>query len=275
MGDDLSRVGAHSIAPAADAPEKGHAVSQAISDPIAAQRALADLFETHSNAVFFGGAGVSTASGIPDFRSQDGLYSQRFAYPPETMLSHGFYETHRPEFYDFYREKMIALDAKPNACHLKLAELERAGVLSAVVTQNIDGLHQAAGSHAVYELHGSVHRNICRMCSAVYDAAWIMARGHEDERGVPVCPACGGSIKPDVVLYEEPLDEGVVEGAVRAIAEADALIIGGTSLVVYPAAGLIRYFQGDEIVIVNRDPTPQDECADLLISCDIAQAFSF
>lgn len=250
-------------------------MSRAITDPVLAQRALADLFETHAKVVFFGGAGVSTASGIPDFRSQDGLYSQRFAYPPETMLSHSFYESHRPEFYDFYREKMITLDAKPNACHLKLAELEHAGVLSAVVTQNIDGLHQAAGSHAVYELHGSVHRNICRSCGAVYDAAWIMARGHEDGRGVPVCPACGGPIKPDVVLYEEPLDEAVLEGAVRAIAGADALIIGGTSLVVYPAAGLTRFFQGDVLAIVNRDPTPQDERADLLISCDIARAFEF
>lgn len=250
-------------------------MSQAITDPAAARRALSGVFEAHSRVVFFGGAGVSTASGIPDFRSQDGLYSQRFAYPPEIMLSHGFYETHRPEFYDFYREKMIALDARPNACHLKLAELERSGVLSAVVTQNIDGLHQAAGSRAVFELHGSVHRNVCRECGAVYGAAWIIAREHEDERGVPVCPVCGGSIKPDVVLYEEPLDEGIVEGAIRAIAQADALIIGGTSLVVYPAAGLIRYFQGDEIAIVNRDPTPQDERADLLISCDIAEAFSF
>ncbi len=250
-------------------------MSRAITDPALAQRALADLFETHAKVVFFGGAGVSTASGIPDFRSQDGLYSQRFAYPPETMLSHGFYEAHRPEFYDFYREKMIALDARPNACHLKLAELERAGVLSAIVTQNIDGLHQAAGSRAVYELHGSVHRNICHSCGAVYDAAWIMAREHDGDDGVPVCPACGAAIKPDVVLYEEPLDEEVVDGAVRAISQADALIVGGTSLVVYPAAGLTRFFQGASLVIVNRDPTPQDERADLLISCDIARAFEF
>lgn len=250
-------------------------MSRAITDPALAQRALSDLFQTHSRVVFFGGAGVSTASGIPDFRSQDGLYSQRFAYPPETMLSHAFYEAHRPEFYDFYREKMIALGARPNACHLKLAELERAGVLSAVVTQNIDGLHQAAGSRTVYELHGSVHRNICRSCGAVYDAAWVMSREHDGAAGVPVCPACGGAIKPDVVLYEEPLDEGVLDGAVRAISQADALIIGGTSLVVYPAAGLTRFFQGDSLVIVNRDPTPQDERADLLISCDIARAFEF
>ncbi len=250
-------------------------MSRAITDPILAQRALSRLFQTHSNVVFFGGAGVSTASGIPDFRSRDGLYGQRFAYPPETMLSHGFYEAHRPEFYDFYRQKMISLDARPNACHLKLAELERAGVLSAVVTQNIDGLHQVAGSRAVYELHGSVCRNICRSCGAVYGAAWIMSREHDDDDGVPVCPACGGSIKPDVVLYEEQLDEGVLDGAVRAISRADALIIGGTSLVVYPAAGLTRFFQGDSLIIVNRDPTPQDERADLLISCDIARAFEF
>lgn len=250
-------------------------MSRAITDLILAQRALSRLFQTHSNVVFFGGAGVSTASGIPDFRSRDGLYGQRFAYPPETMLSHGFYEAHRPEFYDFYRQKMISLDARPNACHLKLAELERAGVLSAVVTQNIDGLHQVAGSRAVYELHGSVCRNICRSCGAVYDAAWIMSREHDDDDGVPVCPTCGGSIKPDVVLYEEQLDEGVLDGAVRAISRADALIIGGTSLVVYPAAGLTRFFQGDSLIIVNRDPTPQDERADLLISCDIARAFEF
>lgn len=247
----------------------------AITEVKAAQDALRQLFGTHQRVVFFGGAGVSTASGIPDFRSVDGLYHQYFAYPPEEMLSHGFYVEHAPEFFEFYRERMIALDAVPNRCHTKLAELEAAGTLSAVVTQNIDGLHQAAGSQSVYELHGSVHRNICQRCGAVYDAAWICAREHEDERGVPVCPACGGSVKPDVVLYGESLDDATVEGAVRAIAQADALVIGGTSLVVYPAAGLIRYFTGDVLAIVNRDPTPQDRYADLLISCDIAQAFDF
>lgn len=246
-----------------------------INDAHEAAEELKRLFETHRHAVFFGGAGVSTASGIPDFRSVDGLYHQQFAYPPETMLSHSFYLSHPAEFFAFYRERMIAPDARPNACHRKLAELERAGRLDAVVTQNIDGLHQAAGSERVYELHGSVHRNICQRCGAVYDAAWILAREHEDEHGVPRCPACGGPIKPDVVLYEEPLDEQVLEGAVRAIAGADLLIVGGTSLVVYPAAGLTRSFQGDELVIVNRDPTPQDQTADLLISCDIAQAFQF
>ena len=247
----------------------------AINEVKAAQEALRALFSTHGRVVFFGGAGVSTASGIPDFRSVDGLYHQQFAYPPEEMLSHGFYVEHPAEFFEFYRERMIAPDARPNRCHEKLAELEAEGVLSAVVTQNIDGLHQAAGSRRVYELHGSVHRNICRRCGAVYDAAWVCAREHEDGRGVPVCPACGGRIKPDVVLYGETLDDATVEGAVRAIAQADALVVGGTSLVVYPAAGLIRYFQGDELAIVNRDPTPQDGMADLLISCDIASAFDF
>lgn len=250
-------------------------MSRAITDPAEARASLAHLFSTHGRAVFFGGAGVSTASGIPDFRSEDGLYRQQFAYPPETILSHSFYEANTPEFYEFYRSKMIALDAAPNRCHRKLAELERAGVLRAVVTQNIDGLHQLAGSERVFELHGSVHRNICQRCGAMFDAAWIMAREHEDSRGVPECPHCRGEIKPDVVLYEEPLDERVLMGAIEAISQADALVIGGTSLVVYPAAGLIRYFQGDVLAIVNRDPTPQDSHADLLVSCDMAEAFDF
>ena len=233
------------------------------------------MFETHERAVFFGGAGVSTASGIPDFRSVDGLYHQQFDYPPETMLSHSFFVSHKPDFYNFYRKKMIALDAKPNCAHTKLAELEAAGKLDAVVTQNIDGLHQIAGSKNVFELHGSVHRNVCQRCGRTYDAKWIMAREHEDVQGVPICPLCRGEIKPDVVLYEEPLDDNVVNGAVDAIAHADMLIIGGTSLVVYPAAGLTRFFNGDKLVIINRDPTPQDHNADLLISCDIAAAFDF
>ena len=249
--------------------------SHTITDATAAQQALRELFATYERVVFFGGAGVSTASGIPDFRSQDGLYHQQFAYPPETILSHGFYETHRAEFYEFYRTKMIALDAKPNRCHLKLAELERAGKLAAVVTQNIDGLHQAAGSRTVWELHGSVHRNICQECGAVYSAEWIMDGDCNGADGVPVCPKCGGEIKPDVVLYEEPLDERVLTGAVEAISRADALIVGGTSLAVYPAAGLTSYFSGDELAIVNRDATPQDGSADLLIKCDIAAAFDF
>ena len=250
-------------------------MAQAIQDECEAQAALAKLFATHDHVVFFGGAGVSTASGIPDFRSVDGLYHQKFKYPPETMLSHSFYEAHPAEFFEFYRTKMIAPAARPNRCHLKLAELERAGRLDAVVTQNIDGLHQAAGSKRVFELHGSVHRNVCQRCGAVYGADWILARAHEDARGVPVCPACGGPVKPDVVLYEEPLDERVLMGAVEAIAGADALVVGGTSLVVYPAAGLTRYFNGDELAICNLEPTEQDANADLLISCDIAAAFDF
>lgn len=246
-----------------------------ITDEREAAVALCELFETHKNVVFFGGAGVSTASGIPDFRSVDGLYNQQFDYPPEVMLSHTFYMTHRAEFFDFYRAKMIALWAKPNKCHYKLAELERSGVLSAVVTQNIDGLHQAAGSQRVYELHGSVHRNICQKCGRTYSAEWICERGSENEIGEPICEECGGAIKPDVVLYEEGLNEQVVRGAINAIRRADALIIGGTSLVVYPAASYIDYFQGDTLAIVNRDVTPQDRRADLRINCDIAKAFDF
>lgn len=250
-------------------------MAEAITNAAEAQQALASLFETHEHAVFFGGAGVSTASGIPDFRSVDGLYHQQFDYPPETMLSHSFFVSHKPDFYNFYRKKMIALDAKPNRAHTKLAELEAAGKLDAVATQNIDGLHQIAGSKNVFELHGSVHRNVCQRCGKTYDAKWIKAREHEDAQGVPICPLCRGEIKPDVVLYEEPLDDNVVNGAVDAIARADMLIIGGTSLVVYPAAGLTRFFSGDKLVIINRDPTPQDHNADLLISCDIAAAFDF
>ena len=249
--------------------------NRTITDVREAADELSRLFGAHRRAVFFGGAGVSTASGIPDFRSADGLYRQRFPYPPETMLSHSFYESHPAEFFVFYRERMIAPRAQPNQCHRKLAELERGGRLAAVVTQNIDGLHQAAGSKRVYELHGSVHRNICQACGAVYTADQMVSRELEDASGVPRCPACGGRVKPDVVLYEEALDEDVLEGAVRSIMQADLLVVGGTSLVVYPAAGLIGYFQGDELAIVNRDPTPQDARADVLIACDIAQAFAF
>lgn len=246
-----------------------------ITDPSEAASEIARRVERHSRIVFFGGAGVSTASGIPDFRSVDGLYHQKFAYPPETMLSHDFFETHTAEFYEFYRTKMIALGAKPNQAHLKLAELERAGKLTAVVTQNIDGLHQAAGSKNVLELHGSVHRNICQRCGHVYSAEWIMAREHEDERGVPVCPECGGLIKPDVVLCGEGLDNQVVSDAILAIREADMLIVGGTSLVVYPAAGLIDYFLGQELVVVNRDPIPVSSRASVIVQADIAKAFDF
>lgn len=246
-----------------------------ITDPSEAASEIARRVERHNRIVFFGGAGVSTASGIPDFRSVDGLYHQKFAYPPETMLSHDFFETHTAEFYEFYRTKMIALGAKPNRAHLKLAELERAGKLTAVVTQNIDGLHQAAGSKNVLELHGSVHRNICQRCRHVYSAEWIMAREHEDERGVPICPECGGPIKPDVVLYGEGLDNQVVSDAILAIREADMLIVGGTSLVVYPAAGLIDYFLGQELVVVNRDPIPVSSRASVIVQADIAKAFDF
>ncbi len=212
------------------------------------------------NIVFFGGAGVSTESGIPDFRSVDGLYHQKYAVPPETMLSHTYYERHPEEFFRFYRDKMLPLEAKPNAAHLKLAELERAGKLKAVVTQNIDGLHQKAGSRLVYELHGSVLRNYCERCGASYSAEFI-----RDSQGVPRCPVCGGRVKPDVVLYEEGLDQDTVEGAVLAISRADMLIVGGTSLVVYPAAGLINYYRGHRLVLINRDPTPYDGRADLVI----------
>lgn len=246
-----------------------------ITDPSEAAGEIARRVERHNRIVFFGGAGVSTASGIPDFRSVDGLYHQKFAYPPETMLSHDFFETHTAEFYEFYRTKMIALGAKPNQAHLKLAELERAGKLTAVVTQNIDGLHQAAGSKNVLELHGSVHRNICQRCGHVYSAEWIMACEHEDANGVPVCPECGGPIKPDVVLYGEGLDNQVVSDAILAIREADMLIVGGTSLVVYPAAGLIDYFLGQELVVVNRDPIPVSSRASVIVQADIAKVFDF
>ena len=210
--------------------------------------------------VFFGGAGVSTESGIPDFRSQDGLYHQQYDVPPETILSRTYFDRHPAEFYRFYRNKMICLTAKPNAAHKKLAELEQAGRLLAVVTQHIDGLHQMAGSRNVLELHGSVHRNICRSCGAVYDAEWVMMTN-----GIPHCDKCGGMVKPDVVLYEESLSEDVLTRSISAIASADLLIVGGTSLVVYPAAGLLRYFQGDSLVLINRDATQMDKMADLCI----------
>ena len=212
------------------------------------------------NIVFFGGAGVSTESGIPDFRSVDGLYNQKYDEPPETILSHSYFMGRPEGFWRFYRDKMLCLDARPNTAHLKLAELERAGKLKAVVTQNIDGLHQKAGSRTVYELHGSVLRNYCMKCRAFYDAEFI-----RDGEGLPQCPVCGGTVKPDVVLYEEGLDQETVEGAVLAISRADMLIVGGTSLVVYPAAGLINYYRGNKLVLINRDATPYDREADLVI----------
>ena len=245
-------------------------MAKTISDPTVAALELRERFGRARSAVFFGGAGVSTASGIPDFRSEDGLYHQHFAYPPEEMLSHGFFVSHTEEFFDFYRERMICLTARPNRAHEKLAELEASGHLAAVVTQNIDGLHQAAGSRVVHELHGSVHRNVCQRCGATYDAAWVMAT-----TGAPRCERCGGPVKPDVVLYGEQLDERVLLASVEAIARADLLVIGGTSLVVYPAAGLVDYFGGSDLVVVNRDPTPADAGADLVCACDIAAAFDF
>ncbi len=231
-----------------------------------AQEQLQQWIKDSGNVVFFGGAGVSTESGIPDFRSVDGLYSQKYDQPPETILSHTYFVGHTGDFYRFYRDKMLCLDAKPNAAHQKLAQLERAGKLKAVVTQNIDGLHQMAGSQVVYELHGSVHRNYCTKCRAFYGADFI-----QTGEGVPLCPVCGGLVKPDVVLYEEGLDQDTVEGAVRAIARADVLIVGGTSLVVYPAAGLIDYYQGRKLVLINRDPTPYDGRADLVIHDSIGK----
>ncbi|MBO5424598.1 MAG: NAD-dependent protein deacylase, partial [Lachnospiraceae bacterium] len=219
--------------------------------------------------VFFGGAGVSTESGIPDFRSVDGLYSQKYKYPPETIVSHSFYVTKTEEFYEFYKDKMLFLDAKPNKAHIKLAELEAMGKLKAVVTQNIDGLHQAAGSKEVLELHGSVHRNYCTKCKKFFDLEYIVK-----SEGVPVCDECDGVIKPDVVLYEEGLDQDILTRTVKHISKADMLIIGGTSLAVYPAAGLIDYFSGKYLVVVNMAPTPRDSHADIVINQKIGEVFS-
>lgn len=226
---------------------------------------LQQMVDESHNIVFFGGAGVSTESGIPDFRSVDGLYHQTFRYPPEQILSHTFYLRNTAEFYDFYRQKMLCLDAKPNEAHKALAKLEAAGKLTAIVTQNIDGLHQLAGSQTVYELHGSVHRNYCTKCKAEFDAAFIL---HSTD--IPTCP-CGGTIKPDVVLYEEGLDEQTINGAVAAIRAADMLLIGGTSLAVYPAAGLIQYYTGNRLVVINRDTTPLDAKANLVLKGSIGE----
>lgn len=230
---------------------------------------LKKWIDNSDNIVFFGGAGVSTESGIPDFRSVDGLYNQQYDYPPETILSHTFFRRNTEEFYRFYRVKMLALDAKPNAAHKKLVQWEQEGKLKAVVTQNIDGLHQAAGSKMVYELHGSVHRNYCQKCGAFYDARYIL-----ESQGIPKCERCGGIIKPDVVLYEEGLDDATMRGAIRAISHADVLIIGGTSLTVYPAAGLIDYYNGNKLVLINKSVTPMDSRADLLVQGPIGEIFS-
>lgn len=227
---------------------------------------LQEWIENSENIVFFGGAGVSTESGIPDFRSVDGLYHQQYEYPPETILSHSFYVQNPKEFYRFYKNKMLCLTAQPNAAHRKLAQLEQAGKLKAVITQNIDGLHQLAGSREVLELHGSVHRNYCQKCGALFDAGYMMECGE-----IPVCDKCGGRIKPDVVLYEESLDMNVMHRAIDYISHADVLIIGGTSLVVYPAAGLVDYYQGRKLVLINRDTTPMDRRANLLVQGNIGE----
>ena len=229
---------------------------------------LQELIDKYDNIVFFGGAGVSTESGIPDFRSVDGLYSQKYEYPPETILSHSFFMRNPEAFYKFYQDKMLCDTAKPNAAHLKLAELERSGKLRAVITQNIDNLHQMAGSKKVLELHGSVHRNYCMKCGKFYGFAHMKAA-----KGVPRCQ-CGGMIKPDVVLYEEGRDNDTISRSVRAISQAQVLIIGGTSLAVYPAAGLIDYFQGEHLVVINKSPTPRDRYADLMIQEPIGRVFS-
>lgn len=227
-----------------------------------------EIVENSNHMVFFGGAGVATESGIPDFRSPGGLYRQKYKYPPETMLSHSFFASHTEEFFDFYRDKMLYLDAKPNPAHKKLAALEAAGKLDGVITQNIDGLHQQAGSKNVIELHGSVLRNYCEQCGKFYDVHYIL-----EKHPVPRC-SCGGIVKPDVVLYEEALNEDSVSKAVSLIAAADVLIIGGTSLTVYPAAGFVQYFRGKQLVLVNRDTTPIDQLANLVIREKIGEVFS-
>ena len=228
---------------------------------------LTDILRNSPKIVFFGGAGVSTASGIPDFRSADGLWNQKYKrnLSPEEMVSRSFFERDPEDFFAFYKDKLIYPEARPNACHYALAKLEKMGKLRAVVTQNIDGLHQMAGSSKVFELHGSVLRNFCTRCHSFYDADFILR-----SEGVPRCPKCGGIVKPDVVLYEEMLDEDVIDGAVKAIAGADTLIIGGTSLIVYPAAGFVRYFRGNKLVVINKSSTQADEYADLVIHEDIA-----
>lgn len=226
---------------------------------------LQEIIDDSENIVFFGGAGVSTESGIPDFRSADGIYHQQYRYSPEQIVSHSFFMRNTEAFYEFYKEKMMFLEAKPNAAHLKLAQLEAEGKLKAVITQNIDGLHQAAGSKTVFELHGSIHRNYCRKCGKFYEAAYV-----KQADGVPRCE-CGGLIKPDVVLYEEGLDSGVIQNSIRAISEADTLIIGGTSLVVYPAASFIDYFRGKHLVVINKSATAREVGAELTIAAPIGE----
>lgn len=236
-----------------------------MSEPL---QTLKDWVQQSRRIVFFGGAGVSTESGIPDFRSEDGLYRQRYAYPPETILSHTFFVRHPEEFFQFYREKMLFTDKQPNAAHRKLAQWEREGRLTAVVTQNIDGLHQAAGSRNVLELHGSVHRNHCMRCGRAFSLGHV-----KESEGVPRCP-CGGIVKPDVVLYEESLDEDTIERAVAAIASADLLIVGGTSLTVYPAAGFVDLFRGERLALINKSPTSKDAAAGLILRAPIGEVFA-
>ena len=229
---------------------------------------LQHIIDTSRRIVFFGGAGVSTESGIPDFRSADGLYHQRYAWPPEEILSATFFKRHTEEFYRFYRDKMLPLEARPNAAHRFLAELEQSGRLSAIVTQNIDGLHQAAGSKTVLELHGSIHRNRCLKCAKFFPPEYI-----RDSDGIPRC-ACGGIIKPEVVLYEEALDDDVLSASLHHIRQADTLIIAGTSLTVYPAAGLVRYFRGQHLVLINRDATAMDDSAGLVLRQSVGEVFA-
>lgn len=227
---------------------------------------LQRLIDESNKIVFFGGAGVSTESGIPDFRSVDGLYNQKYKFPPETILSGTFFRTHTKEFFEFYRDKVMKLDAKPNPAHIKLAELEKAGKLTAVITQNIDGLHQSAGSEKVFELHGSIHRNFCTSCHKFFDANYVFHAGE-----LPKCNECGGLIKPDVVLYEEGLDMDVINSATYHIRQADMLIIGGTSLVVYPAAGLVNYYSGNKLVLINKGATSIDSGADYVFRDSIGE----
>ena len=231
---------------------------------------LQEIIDTSDNIVFFGGAGVSTESGIPDFRSESGIFKslEKYGHTPEYLVSHSYYMDHTEEFYSYYKENLVFTDAEPNPAHIKLAELEKAGKLKAVITQNIDGLHQKAGSENVLELHGSIHRNYCQICNKEYDLEHIL-----ESEGIPRCE-CGGIIKPDVVLYEEPLNNYVMNSAVNHISDADTLIIGGTSLVVYPAAGLINYFNGNNLVLINKSETPYDNMANLVINDAIGEVLS-
>ena len=251
----------------------GTPVSQTTRDIEVLRHWIADT--PAGGMVFFGGAGVSTERGIPDFRSPGGLYAQKYPYPPEHMVSRSFFDANPEEFFDFYCERMVALDAQPNQAHRKLAELEQTGILSAVITQNIDGLHQKAGSENVLELHGSVLRNRCIACGKAYSVTDLLDLRKRAPDGVPRCPTCKNIVKPNVVLYEESLDEATINAAVKAIAQADLFVIAGTSLAVYPAAGLIDFFQGRRLAIVNRTPTPRDQHADLRIAANVGDVFDF